>query len=291
LPLSSNHLIVLRGTSPLFSNAWRASQLAGFFACLILEPLMKVLTFLPRFDLQRRVAKALSTAQFVVQTAVSAKECLQFAQFAQYEGVLVDSDSLIFADAVALVRLLRQENSGASLFILARYLDLEQRLRLFEAGIDDCVHEPFFASELAVRLGLSIRLRQAASDVLAFNTVNVLRSGDLELDLVRRRAARLGKAIELRPKEFLLLEYLVRNVNRPVTRTMILEHVWNSSFEGLTNVVDVYISALRSKVDRDFPQKLIQTNRGIGYTFTCMSALAPSASGPGGRVNKSAAAS
>jgi two-component system OmpR family response regulator len=291
LPLSSNHLIVLRGTSPLFSNAWRASQLAGFFACLILEPLMKVLTFLPRFDLQRRVAKALSTAQFVVQTAVSAKECLQFAQFAQYEGVLVDSDSLIFADAVALVRLLRQENSGASLFILARYLDLEQRLRLFEAGIDDCVHEPFFASELAVRLGLSIRLRQAASDLMAFNTVNVLRSGDLELDLVRRRAARLGKAIELRPKEFLLLEYLVRNVNRPVTRTMILEHVWNSSFEGLTNVVDVYISALRSKVDRDFPQKLIQTNRGIGYTFTCVSALAPSASGPGGRVNKSAAAS
>jgi two-component system, OmpR family, response regulator len=289
LPLSGS--IVQRVTSPLFSNAWRASLLAGFLACLILEPLMKVLTFLPRFDLQRRVAKALSSAQFAVQTAVSAKECLQFAQFAQYEGVLVDSDSLIFADAVALVRLLRQENSCASLFILARYLDLEQRLRLFEAGIDDCVHEPFFASELAVRLGLSIRLRQAASDLLAFNTVNVLRSGDLELDLVRRRAARLGKAIELRPKEFLLLEYLVRNVNRPVTRTMILEHVWNSSFEGLTNVVDVYISALRSKIDRDFPQKLIQTNRGIGYTFTCMSALAPPASGPGGRVDKSTAAS
>jgi two-component system, OmpR family, response regulator len=126
---------------------------------------------------------------------------------------------------------------------------------------------------------------------VAFNTVNVLRSGDLELDLVRRRVARLGKAIELRPKEFLLLEYLVRNVNRPVTRTMILEHVWNSSFEGLTNVVDVYISALRSKVDRDFPQKLIQTNRGIGYTFTCVSGLAPSAAGPSGRGDRRAAAS
>jgi two-component system, OmpR family, response regulator len=247
---------------------------------------MRVLTFLPRFDLQRRVAKALSSAQFVVETAVSAKECLQFAQFAQYEGVLVDSDSLIFADALALVRLLRQENSGASLFILARYLDLEQRLHLFEAGIDDCVDEPFFASELAVRLGRSIRLRQAASDLLVSNSVDVLRSGDLELDLVRRRAARLGKAIELRPKEFLLLEYLVRNVNRPVTRAMILEHVWNSSFEGLTNVVDVYISALRSKIDRDFPQKLIQTNRGIGYTLTCMSARAPSASRPGGESIK-----
>ena len=252
---------------------------------------MKVLVFLPRSDLQRRVAEALISAQFAVETVVSAKECLQFARFAQYEGVLVDSDSLIFADALALVRLMRQENSGASLFILARYLDLEQRLRLFEAGIDDCVHEPFFASELAVRLGRSIRLRQAASDLVAFNTVNVLRSGDLELDLVRRRVARLGKAIDLRPKEFLLLEYLVRNVNRPVTRTMILEHVWNSSFEGLTNVVDVYISALRSKVDRDFPQKLIRTNRGIGYTFTCVSGLGPSAAGRSGRVDGSAAGS
>jgi two-component system, OmpR family, response regulator len=231
---------------------------------------MKVLTFLPRCDLQRRVEKGLSSAQFVVETVVSAKECLEFAQFAQYEAVLVDSDSLIFADVLALIRLLRQENSDASLFVFARYLDLEQRLLLFEAGVDDCVREPFFASELAVRLGLSIRLRQAASDVVASNAVNVLRSGDLELDLVRRTAARLGRAIDLRPKEFLLLEYLVRNANRPVTRTMILEHVWNSSFEGLTNVVDVYISALRSKVDRDFPQKLIQTNRGIGYTFICV---------------------
>ncbi len=167
-----------------------------------------------------------------------------------------------------LVKLLRTENADTSLFVFARYLDLEQRLQLFEAGVDDCVREPFFASELAVRLGLSIRLRQAAADLTASNAVNVLRSGDLELDLVRRRAARLGKTIDLRPKEFLLLEYLVRNANRPVTRTMILEHVWNSSFEGLTNVVDVYISALRSKVDRGFPQKLIQTNRGIGYTFT-----------------------
>src|SRR6202167_4449492 len=233
---------------------------------------MKVLTFLPRCDLQRRVEKGLSSAQFVVETVVSAKECLEFAQFAQYEAVLVDSDSLIFADVLALIRLLRQENSDASLFVFARYLDLEQRLLLFEAGVDDCVREPFFASELGVRLGLSIRLRQVASDVVASNGVNTLRSGDLELDLVRRTAARLGKSIDLRPKEFLLLQYLVRNVNRPVTRTMILEHVWNSSFEGLTNVVDVYISALRSKVDRDFPQKLIQTNRGIGYTLTCISA-------------------
>ena len=147
---------------------------------------MKVLTFLPRFDLQKRVAHALGSAQFVVETVVSAKECVEFARFAHYEGVLVDAEALAFGDAIALIRLLRQENSAASLFVLARFLDLEQRLCLFEAGIDDCVREPFFASELAVRLGLSIRLRQAASEVVALNTVNTLRSGDLELDLVRR---------------------------------------------------------------------------------------------------------
>ena len=252
---------------------------------------MKVLIFLPRFDLQIRVAKALCSAQFVVETADSAKECLQFAQFAQYEAVLFDSESLVFADALALVRLLRQESSDASIFVFARYLDLEQRLCLFEAGIDDCVREPFYASELAVRLGLSIRLRQAASNPVALQAVSMLRCGDLELDLVRRRAARLGTVIDLRPKEFLLLEYLVRNVNRPVTRTMILEHVWNSSFEGLTNVVDVYISALRSKVDRGFPQKLIQTNRGIGYTFTCVNAPIPPSAGNSGRDDRSVAAS
>jgi DNA-binding response OmpR family regulator len=229
---------------------------------------MKVLTLLPGCDLQRRVGKVLDSNQFVVDTVVSPKDCLQFARFSQYEGILLDSGSLIFKDLLLLVKLLRQENSAVAIFVFERSLDLEQRLHLFEAGADHCVHEPFFASELGVRLGLSIRLRQASSDLAASNAVNVLHSGDLELDLVRRRVVRLGKVIDLRPKEFLLLEYLVRNVNRPVTRTMILEHVWNSSFEGLTNVVDVYINALRSKVDRDFPQKLIQTKRGIGYTFT-----------------------
>jgi DNA-binding response OmpR family regulator len=230
---------------------------------------MKVLTLIPRCSLQRRIDKALGSAQFVVETVMSAKECLQFTRFAHYEGVLVDSKCFAFEDTLVLIKRLRQENSDAALFVFAYYLDLEQRLRLFEVGVDDCVREPFFASELAVRLGLSIRLHQAASNPGGSNAASVLRSGDLEMDLVRRRVARQGKAIDLRPKEFLLLEYLMRNANRPVTRTMILEQVWNSSFEGLTNVVDVYISVLRSKIDRDFAQKLIQTKRGIGYTFAC----------------------
>jgi two-component system OmpR family response regulator len=227
---------------------------------------MKVLAFIPPGTLQGRVTKALRAPQFIVEVAVSAQGCLQSARSVEYDALLVDGECLDFRDVLALVRSLRQEHCDASLIVFEHSLDLEHRLHLFDAGVDDCVRDAFSASEFAVRLEISIRLRQAAS-----NSANVLRSGDLELDLVRRKVVRRGQNIALRPKEFLLLEYLVRNVNRPVTRTMILEHVWNSSFEGLTNVVDVYISALRSKVDRDFPQKLIQTNRGIGYTFTCVS--------------------
>jgi two-component system OmpR family response regulator len=220
---------------------------------------MKVLTFLPRPDLKRRVEKA---------------------SFFQYDGILLDSDALLFSEVLLMIKRLRQQNADTSLFAFARYLDLEQRLDLFKAGADDCVREPFFASELAVRLGLCMRLRSAASALAASQTESVLRSGDLELDLIHRKAMRLGRDIELRPKEFLLLEYLVRNANRTVTRTMILEHVWKSSFEGLTNVVDVYISSLRSKVDGDFPQKLIQTNRGIGYTLASAGPIPRVASDP-----------
>jgi DNA-binding response OmpR family regulator len=249
---------------------------------LMLGAPVRVLSFLPRYDLKRRVEKALNAAHFVIQTVDSAKECSYATQRTRYDGVLVDSDSIDFQDTLTLIQQLRRENADASLFAFARYPDLEQRLALFEAGADDYVRDPFFASEMTVRLGLSMRLRRAASGATASRTVNTIRAGDLELDLIRRKATRLGKQIDLRPKEFLLLEYLLRNVNRPVTRTMILEHVWNSSFEGLTNVVDVYISSLRSKIDRDYPQKLIQTKRGIGYIFTCMTARPGTDSGPRG---------
>jgi two-component system, OmpR family, response regulator len=228
---------------------------------------MKVLALLPQGTLQKSVAKALRPPQFLVEVVQSARECLECARFTQYDAVLVDADPANLCGVLALIKLLRQHRSDASLFVFEHNLDLGQRLHLFDAGVDDCVRDRFFGLEFAVRLRNSIRLRQAAS-----KSVNLLQSGDLEMDLVRRRVTRMGKIIDLRPKEFLLLEYLIRNVNRPVTRTMILEHVWNSSFEGLTNVVDVYISALRSKVDRDFSHKLIQTNRGIGYTFACVSA-------------------
>jgi two-component system OmpR family response regulator len=234
---------------------------------------MKVLAFLPPCTLQRRVLTALNARQFTVESAVSAEECLRFTLVTEYEAVLVDAHPGNYRDVLVLVKLLRQKQPNQALFIFEHDLDLDQRLGLFHGGVDDCVHVPFFSAEFAVRLCATIRLRQAASNLLVSETgALVLRSGDLELDLVRRRVARRGRPIDLRPKEFQLLEYLVRNANRSVTRTMILEHLWNSTFEGLTNVVEVHISALRRKLDRDFPHKLIQTDRGIGYTFTSAAA-------------------
>lgn len=230
---------------------------------------MKVLTFFPPCRLHRNISTVLASRQFFTETASSANECLQSAKLKEYEGILIDTDPESYGDVLALVKLLRHEQPNAALFVFERRLDLDQRLQLFEAGADDCVRGSFVASEFALRLGVSIRLRQAASNVdVPKKELDVLRSGDLELDLMHRTVTRRGKQIDLRPKEFLLLQYLVQNVNRSVTRTMILENVWNSSFEGLTNIVDVYISSLRNKLNHGFPQKLIQTKRGVGYAFT-----------------------
>src|ERR1700733_9210324 len=151
---------------------------------------MKVLALLPRGTLQGRVSEALSAPQFIVEVAVSAKECLQSARSDQYDALLVDGECLDFSDVLILVKSLRQEHCDASLIVFERSLDLEQRLRLFDAGVDDCMRDVFSASEFAVRLGISIRLRQAVS-----NSANVLRSGDLELDLVHRTVVRMGKSI------------------------------------------------------------------------------------------------
>jgi two-component system, OmpR family, response regulator len=228
---------------------------------------MRILAFIHGNRACSRVKEAFGAAQLVVDTAESVEHCTRLTKGERYDGIVVDVESISFADVLALVTLLRHASPVTALFVIVRYLDLDQRVRLFEAGVDGCVLEPFFASELAVRVQLSIRLRRAAFDLANGDGVSKLRVGPLELDLVRREVARSGKAIGLRPKEFLLLEYLVRNTNRPVTRTMILEYLWNSSFEGLTNVVDVHINALRRKVDKGYSQKLIQTNRGIGYTL------------------------
>ena len=162
---------------------------------------MKVLTFLPRCDLKGE-SPALSSAQFVVEPVVSARECLQLTPLRPLRGCSRRFRFPHLWRYCAPGETLRQENSDACLFVFARYLDLEQRLQLFEAGVDvACASHSFPWARSSSR---SIdTLASAAADLAASNTVDILRSGDLELDLVRRKAARLSKTIDLRPKEFL----------------------------------------------------------------------------------------
>jgi DNA-binding response OmpR family regulator len=135
---------------------------------------------------------------------------------------------------------------------------VEDRVKGLDLGADDYLTKPFSFTELSARVRALLRRAALPAEVM-------LRVGDLELNRVERVVKRAGKAVELTPKEFSLLEYLMRNVGRCVTRAMIIEHVWNLSFDTMTNVVDVYINYLRKKVDQGFERKLIHTVRGVGY--------------------------
>jgi two-component system OmpR family response regulator len=227
---------------------------------------MNVVLFLPHNQDKRRIVQALTGANYTVREVRSFEECMRLARAKHIGAFIFDSDSLPFFDALTLVTFVR-ESPQATIFIVAHHLDPQQRLRLFEAGVDDLVDEPLFVSELLVRLCRSIRLRQAASNHLTSHEVSLLRCGELELDLVRRTVRRSGQLIDLRPKEFALLECLARNMNRPLTRTELMEDLCCSASQGDSNVVDVHINSLRNKIDRCFPSKLIHTTRGVGYSL------------------------
>jgi two-component system copper resistance phosphate regulon response regulator CusR len=134
---------------------------------------------------------------------------------------------------------------------------VDDRVKGLEVGADDYLTKPFAFVELLARVRVLLRRGQP--------TPERLQVGDLSLDCIRRRVTRASDAIELAPKEFSILEYLMRNRGRPLSRTMIVEHVWDMDYDGLTNIVDVYIRHLRSKIDDKYPVKMIQTVRGIGY--------------------------
>lgn len=163
-------------------------------------------------------------------------------------------------DAVTAISELRKSDELAAIVVVGGGYTLEERLQLLEAGADDCMTEPLSEKELAVRL--RVLLRRAS------RLHHRLHLGDLELDLVRRRAMRQGKLILLTTREFAVLECLLRHAGQPVSRTRILEAVWNNEAHSTaTNIVDVYINYLRAKVDRDFEPKLIHTVYGLGYVL------------------------
>ncbi|HWN40175.1 MAG TPA: response regulator transcription factor, partial [Gammaproteobacteria bacterium] len=164
-------------------------------------------------------------------------------------------------DGLTVIRTLRASANTTPVLILSALGEVDDRVKGLKAGGDDYLVKPFAFSELLARLEALARRSKTGSDAPA----TVLRAGDLEMDLLRREVRRAGKPIDLQPREFQLLEFLLRHVGQVVTRTMLLEGVWDYHFDPQTNVIDVHISRLRSKIDKGFERPLLHTVRGAGY--------------------------
>jgi two-component system OmpR family response regulator len=206
------------------------------------------------------VANGLKQSGFAVDQCADGEEALLMARSVPYDAAVVDI-MLPKLDGLSLVQKLRKENFSIPVIILSAKATVDDRVRGLQAGGDDYLTKPFAFSELLARIQALIRRATHSSEPTR------LVVGDLVFDLLSREVMRGGQKIELQAREQSLLEYLMRNAGKVVTKTMILEHVWDYSFDPQTNVVDVLVHRLRSKVDKDFPQKMIHTNRGVGYVL------------------------
>jgi DNA-binding response OmpR family regulator len=207
------------------------------------------------------IAQGLRQEGHVIEWSRNGEEGFGFALDDQFDAAIVDL-MLPGRDGLGLIRELRERRHKVPIIILSAKSDVEDRVKGLSAGADDYLTKPFSFAELLARLHALVRRSSGASEA-----ARVLAFEDLTLDLESRRVTRGGQSIELQAREFALLVYLLRNVGRVLSKTMILEHIWNYSFDPQTNVVDVLVSRLRRKVDRDFPVKLIQTLRGVGYVL------------------------
>jgi two-component system OmpR family response regulator len=177
-----------------------------------------------------------------------------------YDALVVDR-MLPGLDGLSLIAALRATGADTPILILSALGDVDERVKGLKGGGDDYLVKPYAFSELLARLDVLVRrARPEQQDA-------VLRVGDLELDRVKHRVSRGGRTIQLQPREFRLLEYLMRHAGQVVTRTMLLEQVWDYHFDPQTNVIDVHISRLRGKIDRGFSRPLLQTVRGAGYSL------------------------
>ena len=206
----------------------------------------------------RFVLKGLREAGYTVEHAADGRDGLFRATEEQFDAIITDR-MLPHMDGLAIVQLLRQQGCDTPVLVLSALGNVDDRVRGLRAGGDDYLTKPFAFVELLARVEALLR-RKAGSQA----TTN-LKVGDLELDLLGRRARRAGREIELTAKEFTLLEFLVRRAGQVVTRTMLLEGVWDLQFDPQTNLIDVHISRLRQAVDRGFDRALIHTVRGAGY--------------------------
>jgi two-component system OmpR family response regulator len=204
------------------------------------------------------VANGLRQSGFAVDHCADGEQGLIFARSTPYDAAVIDV-MLPKLDGLSLVQQMRKENQRTPVIILSAKASVDDRIRGLQAGGDDYLTKPFAFSELLARIQALIRRSTHAAEPTR------LVVADLTVDLLSREVRRAGQRIDLQSREFSLLEYLMRHAGRVVTKTMILEHIWDYSFDPQTNVVDVLVCRLRNKVDKDFPKKLIHTMRGVGY--------------------------
>jgi two-component system OmpR family response regulator len=220
---------------------------------------MRILVVEDDKDVAGFIVRGLKEAGHVVEHAATGRDGLFLATSEAFDAIVLDRMLPGGIDGLNILELLRGQKIPVPVLILSALADVDERVRGLKAGGDDYLTKPFAFSELLARIEALYRRGKAEGPVTKL-TVE-----DLELDLLSRQVKRAGQKIDLQPREFRLLEYLMRHAGQVVTRTMLLEGVWDYHFDPQTNVIDVHVSRLRQKVDKPFPSALIHTVRNAGY--------------------------
>jgi len=221
---------------------------------------MRILVVEDDAPLANFIRKGFEAEAYAVDIASDGEQARNMAEDLDYDLVLLDLN-LPKLDGISVLRHLRPLKPQLPVLVLTARSRVEDRVQALDVGADDCLNKPFSFSELSARVRALMRRGRPTAE-------SVLRVCDLVLDRVDRRVERAGRRIDLTSKEFALLEYLMRNAGRRITRSMIIEHVWNLNFDTSTNVVDVYINYLRKKIDEGASCRLIHTVRGVGYEIS-----------------------
>ena len=222
---------------------------------------MKLLLVEDDIESAKYLIKGLREQGYVVDHSANGKDGLFMAASEKYDAMIIDR-MVPEVDGITIIQTLRASGNQTPMIILTALDKVEERVKGLKSGADDYLAKPYSFTELLARLEAITRRKSAEK------AVTKLLCGELEMDLLTREVKRCGKAIELQAREFALLEYLIRNHGTVVTRTMLLEHVWDYNFDPQTNVIDVHISRLRQKIDKGFDKSMIQTLRGAGYKLS-----------------------
>ena len=221
---------------------------------------MRILLVEDESKVARFISRGLTADHFAVDTAADGTSGLELASAYQYDLIILDL-MLPGMSGTALLRHIRSRDTNVPVLVLSARDAVADKVGHLEAGADDYLTKPFALAELLVRVKALLRRGPVSR-------ASVIRVGDLELDRLSRCVTRGGRPLELTAKEYALLEYLMSNAGRVLSRSMIIEHVWDQSFDGVFSIVDVYLGRLRSKIDQPHDRKLIRTVRGVGYSIS-----------------------